>query len=99
MRRGIALGGARTPGAADVAHGDAARRLLEAVADRAPRAHVLRLLLCPDDLLEVRVRVDQPVRRDDRERIELLDPRDRDAVVGARIFPADDVVVDLPGAE
>ena len=67
-------------GAPDVAHRDAAGRLLEPVADRAPGAHVLRLLLRPDDLVERRVRRDELARRLDRERVELLEPGDRDLV-------------------
>ena len=63
----------------------AAGGLLEPVADRAPGAHVLRLLLRPDDLLERRVRRDELARRRDRERVELLEPRDRD--LGASCAP------------
>src|SRR4051794_1897809 len=99
MRRRIALGGAGAPRTPDVADGNAVGRLLQAMPDRAPGAHVLRLLLRPDDLVQVRVRGDQPMRCDRRERIELLDTRDGDARVVAGELLADDVVVDLPGAE
>src|SRR2546426_145477 len=52
----IALARARTPGAADVAERDALRQvLLQAVTERAPRPHVLGLLLRPDDLDQPRV--------------------------------------------
>src|SRR5436190_20362334 len=63
----------RRPFVSDRAVGDASERL-EPVPDRAPRAHVLRLLLRPDELLEIRERLDQLGRGGDRERIELLQP-------------------------
>ena len=57
VRGRVALARARAPRPADVAQRDArGQRLLEAVPDRPPGAHVLRLLLRPDDLLQVRVR-------------------------------------------
>src|SRR5690349_8779267 len=58
---GVALGGAGALGAADVAELEA--RVLERVGDAAlhgvPGAHVARLLLDPDELLEVRVALDE----------------------------------------
>ena len=69
------------------------------MAGRAPGAHVLRLLLRPHDLLERRVRRDQLPRRLDRERVQLLEPRDRDAFGVLVRLVADDVVVDLSRAE
>src|SRR5205085_10574661 len=77
VRRRITLRGRRAPRAADEADWDSRRRLLEPVARRAPRAPVLRLLLHPHDLLERRVRRDELARRADRERVQLLDARDR----------------------
>src|SRR5207248_3774004 len=100
VRGRIALARARAPRTAGVAERNRLRkRLLEPVPDRPPGAHVLRLLLRPDDLLEARVRAEHLRRRLDRERIELLEARHRD-VLGtlARLVP-DDVVVELPGAE
>src|SRR5438067_1863203 len=56
VRRRVALARAGAPRTADVAERRPLwKRLLEPVADRAPGAHVLRLLLRPDDLLERRV--------------------------------------------
>src|SRR5438445_4674461 len=100
MRRRIALARARAPGAPDVPENDAlGLRLLEAVADRPPRTHVLRLLLRPHDLAEVRVAAEEPGRLLDRERVELLEPRDRDRLGARPLLVADDVVVDLALAE
>src|SRR5207302_9027579 len=54
---GIALARARAPRPAGVVERHRlGQGLLEPVADRAPGAHVLRLLLRPDDLLERRIR-------------------------------------------
>ena len=64
--------------------------------DRPPRAHVLRLLLRPDDLLKRRIRLQQLPRRLDREWVELLESRDGDVVRLGPCLVADDVVVDLP---
>src|SRR5256714_11689486 len=75
----VALARARPPGTADVAELHAlGERLLEPVSARTPGPHVLRLLLCPDDLFQVRVRRDQLRGLADRERIQLLDPGDGD---------------------
>ena len=100
MRGRIALARARTPRAADEAQRHAVGlRLLEPVPDRTPRAHVLRLLLHPHDLGEIRIASRQLGRGLDGERVELLEPGDRD-VLGARVaLAADEVVVDLPRAE
>src|SRR5205085_1371323 len=79
VRGRVALAGARAPGAADVAELDALGQvLLQPMADGAPRAHVLRLLLRPDDLGQSRIGGDERGLLLDRERIELLDPGDRD---------------------
>src|ERR671931_502902 len=80
VSRGIALAwtGAPRPAGIDERDLRIAQRRLEAMADRPPRAHVLRLLLRPRDLAQVRIRGHQPGVRVDRERIELLEPGDRD---------------------
>ena len=69
------------------------------MADRAPRTHVLRLLLRPHDLLEPRHRGDQTSERLDRERIELLEPRDGDARRLWTLLMPNDVIVDLAATE
>src|SRR5437773_12356999 len=75
----VALTGARPPGSSGVAEGDAlGQRLFEPVPDRAPRTHVLRLFLRPDELFQVRVRAHELGRRQDRERVELLQPAERE---------------------
>ena len=83
VRGRIALARRGAPGAADV--GDAGDRragaggVVEPMADRAPGAHVLRLLLRPDDLLEAAAAPRcSSASGLDRERVELLEPRDRD---------------------
>src|SRR5205809_7898845 len=96
----IALAGARTPGAADVTERDALGQvLLQAVTDRAPRPHVLGFLLRPDDLDQPRVRGDERGLLLDRERIELLDPRNRDVPSAVAELVPREVVIDLSGAE
>src|SRR6202041_2209819 len=55
VRGRVSLGRTRAPRPPDVADGDAGGGLLEPVPDTAPRAHVLRFLLRPDDLAEARV--------------------------------------------
>src|SRR5581483_12297393 len=73
--------------------------LLETVANGAERSHVLRLLLHPDELAQVRVAAQEVRRLLDRERIELLEPRDCDAFGLGAPLVAGDVVVDLARAE
>src|SRR5919106_5959872 len=100
MQGRIALALARTPRAADVLHsrdvGCARRRLFEAVPDRAPRAHVLRLLLRPDDLADLGIRSDELGDLLERERIELLETTDRDIGRDGPMLVRHDVVVHLP---
>src|SRR5215470_15797840 len=100
MRSGIALARAGAPGPSDVAERNVlGSRLLEAMSGRPPRAHVLRLLLRPDDLLERRIGADELRGLLDRERVELLQAGDGN-VPGLRApLVPDDVVVDLPAAE
>ena len=62
-------------------------------------AHVARLLLHPHDLLEVRVGLDELEDLALRERVQQLDAADRDALVALARRAADEVVVDLAGAE
>src|SRR3954451_6045799 len=73
VRGRIALTRARAPRPAGEAEADPFRQgLFEAVPDRAPGARVLRLLLSPDQLFEVRERADERGRSRDRKRVELL---------------------------
>jgi len=74
-------------------------RLLQPVPDLVPRALVLGLLLAPDDLLRVRIPRNRARVLLDRERIELLDPHDRDAIELLRAARLDELVVDLAAAE
>src|SRR5262249_46803125 len=103
MQGRVALARARPPGTAHVLHARARigtrGRFLESVANRAPRPHVLWLLLGPDDLAHPRVRRDEGRHELQRERIELLEPRDRDRGRRRTELVADDVVVDLAAAE
>ena len=62
-------------------------------------AHVARLLLHPDDPLEVRVALHQLDELGLGERVEELDARDRDVVLPLALLVAVDVVVDLARAE
>ena len=102
VRRRVALARARLPRAADVAEpsaGARADRLLEAVADRPPGPHVLRLLLRPDDLAKPRVatrRAPRARRRGTGRAARCGRPRRRRR--RARLV-ADDVVVELARAE
>ena len=64
-----------------------------------PGSHVARLLLDPEDLLEVRVAGDQLAHVLFGERVEELDPPDRHAVIALVDLVALEVVVDLPRAE
>src|SRR5690606_18616389 len=64
----------RALGAADVAHRVAILdQLAQALDHEGPRAHVLRLFLDPEDLLEVRVAIDDVPDDGPLERRELLD--------------------------
>src|SRR5439155_16933391 len=100
VRRRIALARRRAPRAADVDERHLPRlRLLEPVPDGAPGAHVLRLLLRPDDLFESRVRAQQLGSRGDRERVELLEPRDGYLLGRRTLLVPGNVVVELPRGE
>src|SRR5262249_57967617 len=76
VRSRVALARTRPPRAAGVRE----RRpgCFEAMADRPPRPHVLRLLLRPDEFPQVRVRRDDGSVLVHGERIELLEPRHPD---------------------
>src|SRR5438552_10253751 len=100
VRGGIALARARAPRPACVHELHGVRlRLFETVADGAERSHVLRLLLHPHELAQAGVPAQQVRRLFDRERIELLQPCDRDSLRLAAPLVAGDVVVDLARAE
>src|ERR1700733_5130156 len=66
--------------------------------DEAPGAHVLRLLLAPDEfgILEARK---LPEQRFDRERIKLLDPQQVDVIDPALFALVVEVIVDLTRAD
>ena len=102
MRGRIALARARAPGAADVVQRHAVGlRLLEPVPDRPPRAHVLRLLLHPDDLAQVRIarrRAPSPSRPGTGRAARSARPRPGPATPSQQLV-ADDVVVHLPLAD
>ena len=100
VRGRVALAGAGALGAADVAELDAlGHELGHAARHHLPGAHVLRLLLDPDDLLEVRIAGDQLGDLLARERVEQLDAGDRDLRRRLALLVAVDVVVDLAAAE
>src|SRR5262249_27797298 len=100
VRGRVALARARPPRPADVEEGHPfGLRLLEPVPEGAPGAHVLRLLLGPHELAEVRIGPDPRSRLLDRERVELLDARHRNGRRALAVLVADDVVVDLALAE
>src|SRR5882757_6276185 len=75
-----------------------ARNPFEIGLDEAPGAHVLRLLLAPDEfgILEAR---QLPEQRFDRERIELLDAQQVDVIDAALFALVVEVVVDLTRAD
>src|SRR5690606_37032163 len=75
------------------------QRLLQAVPDLVPRTLILRLFLAPDDLLRIRIVLDRARVLLDRERIQLLDPDQRDAVELLRAASLRELVVDLAAAE
>src|SRR5690606_17272475 len=75
------------------------QRLLQTVADLIPRALVLRFFLTPYDLRRVRIAADRPCIFFHRERIELFDPHDRDAIELLGAASLEEVVVDLAAAE
>src|SRR5688500_15309467 len=100
VRGRVPLARARAPRTPDIAKLDFGwQPLLQPVPDGAPGPHVLRLLLRPDALGHVRIAGEELVIRRERERVELLEPGDSDALGGATPLVTDDVVVDLPGAE
>src|SRR3954451_11253339 len=96
----IALARARALGAADVAEAQPLGEDLHEPREHVRAgAHVARLLLDPDDLLEVRVGADDLVDLRLGEGVQELDAPDGDAVVALARRMADEVVVDLAGAE
>src|SRR6186713_2814018 len=100
VRGRVALAWAGAPRTAAVAQLDLGRQaLLQPVPDRAPGAHVLRLLLRPHDFAEIRVAGEHGLCALGRERIELLEPGDGDAARICALLVTGDVVIDLPLAE
>src|SRR5439155_15855493 len=101
VRGRIALGGARPPRPSSIGERNAerAQRILEPVPNRPPRAHVLRLLLRPDDLSQRRIGADETRVRVNREGIKLLESRDRDVRGVRALLVADEVVVELARAD
>lgn len=100
MRGRVPLARACAPRPADVAQGDAYRNgVLEAVTDRAVRAHVQRLVLGPDELLDRRVRPNQLRERLLREGVQLFQASDRHMLEAGALLVGRDVVVQLPGAQ
>src|SRR5437870_12591620 len=83
---------------------DVARRLIrsqkcaEALVQEWPRSHVAWLFLHPDDVLRIRVRAQSVSEHRLRERIELLEPDDRDVRVSL-ISSSFQIVVDLSAGD
>ena len=100
VRDGIALARRGAQLAADVVVRHTLRDgLVQAVLHEGARAHVLRLLLDPDHLAQVRIAREQLEHLGGRERVEQLDAPDCDVAGGRALLVADDVVVDLAAAE
>src|SRR4051794_3735095 len=100
VRGRVALAGRRALGTADEAEVQVLRHDLHQAGEHVRAgAHVARLLLDPDDLAQVRVAADQLGDLRLGERVEQLDAADGDALVALAVRVADDVVVDLAGAE
>src|SRR4051794_7131197 len=96
----VALAGAGALGPADVAERDPLRKQApEAAGHDLPGAHVPRLLLAPDDLLQVRVAGDQRRQLVPRERVEELDPCHRNRLGALAVVVVVDVVEDLAAAQ
>jgi hypothetical protein len=99
VRRRVALARARPPRPSYEAQGNTfGEGVLEAVANRAVRTHVQRLLLRPDELVDLRVRRNQLREGSLRERVQLLEPGDRHVAAAGAPVVACDVVVELPRA-
>src|SRR5262249_36526363 len=96
VRGRIALARARAPRSADVPQRPAGDRLLEAVANRPPGTHVLRLFLGPDDRFERRIARDESNARLRGAWLELRDAGDGDVLRVAPMLVPGDVVVELP---
>src|SRR5215467_4634763 len=72
--------------------------LFDAPVDKGPGAHILRLLLAPDDL-GVAVALQHFGQRIERERIELLNPHQRDALLSALGAVLCQIEIDLARAQ
>src|SRR5260370_39486207 len=84
---------------AGLAPGLGGRQLLKDRNHISPSAHILRLLLYPEELFEVGERVVQLDQLWLGKGVELLDPRHRDLWIGARPMRLREVEVDLAAAE
>ena len=69
------------------------------MADRPPGTHVLRLLLCPHDLVQIGIRRHELGVRVHGERVQLLEPGNRDLVRSRPLLVPHDVVVHLSRAD
>src|SRR5437763_13544543 len=72
--------------------------LLDAPVDKAPRPHILRFFLTPDDL-GIAVALQCPAERFERERVELLDPNHSDPLVALLGAGLDQLEIDLAAAQ
>src|SRR6267154_1216562 len=100
VRGGIAFGRARALGPRGVQQGHPRRQQITNLGhDELPRAHVARLLLHPDDFLEIRVAPRVLADFGAREWIEQLDASDLHVRCLAAPRRRDNVVVDLARAE
>src|SRR4051812_45134074 len=100
MPRGRPFGGAAAAHPADVTQWRATgNQLGEERPHEFPRAHVLRLLLQPDDLAQRRVLRQYLAERDLREWIELLDADDRDRGSSGPQLAGDQIDGDLAAAQ
>src|SRR5688572_20698834 len=91
---------ARIPAATDVAKRPApVDQLLDERADELPRAHVLRLLLHPAHFPDVRIRAQHRPQLLERERVELLDPDERDIRVRLALLTRHEIDVHLAAAQ
>ena len=75
-----------------------AQHLFDPPVDEVPGAHVLRLLLAPDDV-GVDIRFQHPAQRLCRERIDLLQPHDGDVLDVLRPPFLQQIVIHLAGAD
>src|ERR1043165_1249956 len=90
---------ARGGGASDVARAFAVgQQVLEALLNEGPATHVLRLFLCPHELIRVRITRQHLANALQRKRIELLEPHNRDTSIICLAASVNEIVVDLAAA-